>query len=192
MYRKVINFQLAVFCGLLVAFLPVAYNSFLLMSGQLLEYRGGAPGRLLIVPAYFLILPIMISVAVHRYKKSNSNLLLIREALIIGLIVAFIAIGTLVGYDLVFNSFLAPSFYSDYYNLHEAQMLESFLEPRDNDDNPLGEFEDIKNSRINNDWKSLYIFDVVWGSVIWIFASVSVGLILRTKASELNSDPATK
>jgi len=184
--KKRASYQLILLYGFIVAGIPIVYNAILLVSGQLLEYRGSALGRPLVVFAYLLFVPILISVAIYTYKKKNNGFLTLKEALILGAKISLLTVLLLVGYDLVFNTLLAPSFYEDYYGLHESRMLEEFMEPRvrNNQENPLGEFEHIKNYRINKNWASLYVFDRSWGAIMWLLTSLIAGLLMKKSSKK--------
>lgn len=171
-------------CGLIVAAIPIIYSISLISSNKLMEYRGSAPGRSLVAFTYLLVLPLMLSVVIYKYKKNNGGFLKLEEALIIGLKVLLVAVVLIIGYDILFNTFLAPSFYEEYYELYEPRMLEEFMEPRGNDEDPLREFENAKSSRIQHLW-STYVVDIILAPIIYLITATIAGLIMRTKKKQI-------
>ncbi len=176
--KKLFN-QTLLICGLVVAAIPIIYTTVLQISGQLLDYLYSIPRIPLALESYFLALPLMIIVAIYRFKKINNGYLKFKEALVVGLKVVLIAVGVLIVYDILFNILLAPNFYTDYYELHGEQMLEE-ITARGHTEDPLAEFEGYKEKKTSSFW-AYYSEDVIRGLIIGVIAGSLAGLIMKKK-----------
>lgn len=162
--------------GLLVAAAPIVYNTILLIFNLHMNHLGDDPGGPLRVAAYFLFLPIAISVSIYRYKKTNGGLLKLKDSIAIGLKIAFVASFFIIIYDILFNEVLAPTYYNDYYKLNGEELYKEFVECCNY---TKEQFEHHKNVRFQN-WKS-YPGDLLSTMIIGLIVSTIVGLIMRKK-----------
>ena len=112
---------------------------------------------------YYIVFPIVIFLAISKFKKANANTLSIGDALKVGLAIAVISALVYVIYGLLFNYVLDPDFMGQALEVAKDKMLE----------NPNMTQEQVEQSL---KWIEMFSNPLI-GSAFWIAMSAFFGLI---------------
>lgn len=174
--QKTIPFTFALKYGLILTAIPVVYRTILVVFDLLMEYHGDDAGGSIKMFTFLLILPIVIVLAIRKYKKVNTGFLKLKDALGIGLTISLVSLIINIGYDVLFNTVLAPTFYEDYYQLNGQDLLAEFSEFTDD---PKVELERHKNLRLK--YWTAYRGDIIFFTLLGLITATITGLIMKKK-----------
>lgn len=175
MTRSVSIHQFALKHSLIVAIIPIIYSTILFLCDLLVKYHGDELGMPLRIPVILFFMPIIISFAMYRYKKINNQRLNLQEALIIGLEISLVIVGSLVLYDVLFNHVLAPSYYHDYYETYGDQLFQELVSCCNYTQEQFQHHKEVRLHRSGLSYLGDFSLFMVFGAIITLIT----GLVMR-------------
>ncbi len=112
---------------------------------------------------YYIVFPVVVIYGINQYKKTNANVLTLKDALKVGLAIAVISALVYVIYGFVFNYLIDPEFMGQAMEVAKDKMLE----------NP-----NITEEQAEQSMKAMDFFsNPLIGSAFWLAMSAFFGLI---------------
>jgi len=130
------------------------------------------------------LLPILLFVAIYRYKKVSEPPLTLKKILRLGLWVIAISSVLVIVYNLIFRFIIEPDWATKFYEINREQIYKILLEGH----KEIGRdytLEDMDSHIVTNGsvWNMLFAH-IVLNLVFSLFFSLIFGLILRIKKSK--------
>lgn len=173
----------ALIYGVIFAGIPTLYNIILLIFGLHLDYNyyGEGIGESYTKARAFL-LPVILFIAIYKYRKVNAGTLKLIQAIKLGLWILLIGSIVVICYNLIFRLLIEPDFSTKFYDLNREQIYAIQLEGHQE----LG--MDYTNADMDshivtngNVWNTLFA-NVVLNFIFTFIYSLIIGLIMRKKA----------
>jgi len=177
-------YKYALLYGLILAGIPTLYNVILLLFGLHLDYNyyGENIGHSYEKSRIFL-LPVILLIAVYKYRKINSGVLKLSEAIMIGFWIVLISSLVVISYNLIFRTFIEPDFSAKFYEINREHIFNELVACCDYSDAELENHENTHRSLLNS-FSTVVILSFFFASV---YSSI-IGLILRRKTSKISEN----
>lgn len=174
-------YKYALIYGLIFAGIPTLYNIILSIFGLHLDYNyyGEGIGESYTQARIFL-LPVILFIAIYKYRKVNTGTLKLKEAIKLGLWIALIGSIVIISYNLIFRLLIESDFSTKFYDINREQIFKELVESLDYSKADLENHE-----RTNgNLWNSLS-GAVIGNFVFTLICSLIIGLVLRKKEKSI-------
>ena len=164
----------------MLAIIPTIYNIVLVVLGLHLDYNyyGDGIGESY-TKARAYLLPLLLFIAIYRYKKVSAPPLKLITILKLGLWIVVISAFVVIVYNLFFRFVIEPDFSSKFYEINREQIYNILLEghqeigidytPEDMDDHIITN---------GNVWNMLFA-NLVLNFIFTLFFSLVFGLIIK-------------
>lgn len=181
MISKVSNYKFALKYGLILVLIPTLYNIILLSLGLHFDYDYYGEG----IGAFYgetrvFILPVILFIAFYQYRKSNSGILKLIEAVKIGLWIVLFSSIIIISYNLIFRFLIEPDFTAKFYELNRGQIFQELIECCNYSQADLENHERTNGSL----WNALFS-NITLNLFFSLFFSLIIGLILKRKQTKV-------
>ncbi|WP_445957584.1 DUF4199 domain-containing protein [Yeosuana sp.] len=122
---------------------------------------------------YYVIFPIIIIYAISQFKKQNSNLLSLGQAIKLGVLISIISGVIIMIYSVIFNYLIDPEFMSDLMQVTKDKMLEDPKFTEEMIDQSMKIFKIFSNPFISG------AFMIVMSAIFGLIYSLIGGLIMK-------------
>lgn len=171
-------FKSSIKYGLIIAAIPILYNIVLLTQGLHLDYNYYGEG----ISAFYgetriFILPIILFIAIYKYRKNNTGTLKLIEAIKLGLWIVLISSIAIITYNLIFRLLIEPDFSTKFYDINREQIFKELIECCDYSQADLENHERTNGSL----WNSLFS-NITLNFFFTLIFSLIIGLIMKKKS----------
>ena len=181
-FKKLPLLKFSIIYGLILAAIPTIYNIILVIQGLHLDYNyfGEGLGESY-TKARIYLLPIILFIAIYKYKTVFVPPLTLKKSIQLGLWVFAIASIVIILYNIIFRFLIEPDFSAKFYEINRAQIYTILLEGHQE----LGidyTHADMDSHIVTNGnvWNMIFA-NLVLNCVFTLFFSFIIGLFMKKK-----------
>ncbi len=168
--------------GLILAAIPTIYNIVLVIMGLHLDYNyyGEGLGESY-TKARTYLLPLLLFIAIYRYKKISAPPLKLKTTLKLGLWIVLISAFVVIAYNFIFRIFIEPEFGTKFYEINRAQIYNILLEGHQEIGRDYTDADMDGHIATNGSLWNMVFAHVTLNFIFTLFFSLVFGLIFRTR-----------